>query len=188
MVNTEYEKAYVRLASDVDWKWLMALGIIMLIGGVIALFNPFAASLAVEFIAGAVFLIAGAVQLWLAFTASGQDTGDRWLSGILGAALILLAVALIANPLAGLVTLTLLVAVLFGVMGILRIALAFRARPREGWGWILASGILSLILAAVILVGLPGAAMGILGILLGIDLVMSGAVSLALAWRARSDG
>jgi len=177
-----------RLAPDWGWKGLAVLGAIMLLGGFTAFLNPFAASLTVEIVAGAAFLLAGAMQLWLAVTDRTQASGDRWLAGALGVALVLLAVSLIVNPLAGLLTLTVLVALLFAVMGALRVAIGWRLRPREGWGWILASGVMSLALAAVIVVALPGAALGLLGLFLGIDLTVAGVVTLSLAVRRKAQG
>src|SRR6056297_3426065 len=99
--------------APVDWRWMLALGIIMLLGGGLAFLNPFIASLTVEAIAGAAFLVAGAVQAWMAFSDASEDGTARLLNGLLGAALIVLAVLLLANPLAGLVTLTVTVAALF---------------------------------------------------------------------------
>lgn len=174
------------VAPEWGWKGLAVLGTVMLLGGFVAFFNPFAASLTVEIVAGAAFVLAGVMQLWLAFSDKAEGLGDRVLSGALGAVLILLAVWLILNPLAGLVTLTFMVAVLFAVMGALRMALAWRMRPLEGWGWVLASGIVSLVLAAVIVLALPGAALGLLGLFLGIDLTASGIVTLSLAIRRKA--
>jgi uncharacterized membrane protein HdeD (DUF308 family) len=174
------------LSPNMGWKGLAALGVVMLIGGVLAFLNPFAASLAAEAVAGAAFLVAGGVQLWLAVTGRSNTTGDRWLSGALGLALVLFAVSLVLNPLAGLVTLTALVAVFFTVLGALRIGLAWHLRPADGWGWIMVSGVLSLVLAALIVLGLPGAALGILGLFLGIDLTMAGVASLVLAWAKKT--
>src|SRR6056297_2267568 len=182
-VDTDLET----LTPNMGWKGLAVLGVVMLIGGFLAFLNPFAASLAAEAVAGAAFLVAGAVQLWLAVTDKTKTTGDRWLSGALGLALVLFAVTLVLNPLAGLVTLTVLVAALFTVLGALRVGLAWQIRPVQGWGWIMASGVLSLVLAALIVLGLPGAALGILGLFLGIDLTMAGAASLVLAWAKKSD-
>ena len=177
---------FTRDMQETDWRWLAAFGAIMLIGGLLALANPFAASITAEILAGAAFVAGGAVQLWIAAAGTaGADRGTRWLSGGLGAILLLLGIVLIANPLAGLLTLTIAVGALFAGMGAARIALALRWRPAAGWGWMAASGGLSLILAAIILFTLPGSALAILGILLGVDLTVSGAVSLALAWRAR---
>jgi len=176
-----------RLTPNMGWKALALVGVVMLIGGFLAFLNPFAASLAAEAVAGAAFLAAGAVQLWLAVSDRSKTTGDRWLSGALGLALVLFAVTLVLNPLAGLVTLTALVALFFTVLGALRVGLAWHMRPAQGWGWLMASGVMSLLLAALILLGLPGAALGILGLFLGIDLTMAGAVSLSLAWAKRRD-
>lgn len=175
-----------RLTADMGWKGLAVLGVVMLIGGFLAFLNPFAASLAAEAVAGAAFLAAGVVQLWLTVSDTSKTTGDRWLSGALGLALVLFAVSLVLNPLAGLVTLTVLVALFFTVLGALRVGLAWHLRPAPGWGWIMASGVMSLSLAALIILGLPGAALGILGLFLGIDLTMAGAVSLALAWHKKA--
>ena len=181
-----HDRQIDKLVPDWGWKGLAALGAVMLLGGFVAFLNPFAASLTVEMVAGAAFLLAGAMQILLAVTDDSQARGDRWLSGALGTALVLLAVSLVLNPLAGLVTLTLMVAILFAVLGSLRMTLAWRMRPNEGWGWIMASGVLSIILAAVIVIGLPGAALGLLGLFLGIDLTASGVVTLSLAMRRRA--
>ncbi len=177
-----------RLTPDMSWKGLALLGVVMLTGGVLAFLNPFAASLAAEALAGAAFLIAGAMQLGLAIRNRGASTGDRWLSGALGVVLILFAVSLMLDPLAGLVTLTALVALFFTVMGALRVALAWHMRPARGWGWLMAGGALSLVLAALIVLSLPGGALGLLGLFLGIDLAVGGAVTLALAWQRRTQG
>src|SRR6056297_3269041 len=154
------------------WKGLLALGLLMFVGGILAFLNPFAASLTVEALAGVVFLAAGLMELWWAVTERRQETRDRLLTGALGAMLVLLAVLLLLNPLAGLVTLTL--------------AMAWRMRPATGWGWIMASGVISVTLAGLILMALPEAALGLLGIFLGVDLVMAGTVTLALAWARKS--
>jgi len=186
--NTEMTDQLDKLTPDMGWKGLAALGVVMLIGGILAFLNPFAASLAAEGVAGAVFLIAGAMQLVFAVRDSTKTRADRWLSGALGVALILFAVSLVLNPLAGLVTLTALVALFFTVMGALRVALAWHMRPVRGWGWLMAGGAMSLVLAALILLSLPGGALGLLGLFLGIDLTVGGAVTLGLAWHRRARG
>ena len=85
-------------------------------------------------------------------------------------------------------SLTFLVAIFFTVIGALRVGLAWHLRPAWGWGWIMMAGVLSLFLAALIVLGLPEAALGLLGILLGIDLTAAGTVSLALAWQKKNGG
>lgn len=177
---------------DPGWKQLVVVGAVMLIGGFLAFLNPFAASLAAEAIAGAAFLAAGGVMLWQAITNAAASTRDRALTGLLGAVFVLFAVSLIVNPMAGLITLTFLVAIFFTVIGALRVGLAWHMRPAVGWGWILASGVVSLILASLIVLGLPEAALGLLGLLLGlllgVDLTIAGVVSLALAFHKKTRG
>ncbi len=186
MASTQTEMQMTQVYPDWGWKGLLALGLVMLTGGILAFLNPFAASLTVEALAGAVFLAAGLMEIWWALRERQLEMSDRLLMGGLGAMLVLLAVLLLLNPLAGLVTLTFAVALMFVVMGALRMAMAWRMRPVNGWGWIMASGVMSLALAALILLALPEAAMGLLGIFLGVDLVMAGSVTLALAWARKS--
>ncbi|MGK7753479.1 MULTISPECIES: HdeD family acid-resistance protein [unclassified Roseovarius] len=162
---------------------LTILGLVMLVGGMLAFFNPFAASLTVTAVAGAAFLLAGLTQLWLAFSDRGDALGGRMLGGLIGLALVLFAVSLLLNPVAGLITLTLAVAVLFAILGLLRLVYAFRMRARHGWGWIAGAGLMSLALAGMIVLGLPGAAADVLGLFLGVDLTLSGIATLALAWN-----
>ena len=176
------------LAPNLGWKKLAVLGAVMLIGGLLAFLNPFAASLAAEAVAAAAFLTAGGLQMWQAMTDTTKNTGDRWMTGLLGAVFVLFAVSLLVNPLAGLVTLTFLAAIFFTVIGALRVGLAWHLRPAGGWGWIMVSGVLSLLLAALIVLGLPEAALGLLGLFLGIDLTAAGVVSLALAWQKKTRG
>ncbi len=173
---------------DIGWKGLTVLGLIMLIGGALAFLNPFAASLTVEAVAGAAFFLAGVTQVWMAFSPSREDTGARVLDGILGVLLVLFALSLLFDPLGGLITLTFVVAVFFAAMGMVRVIAAFRARPRQGWGWMMASGVMSVALALVIVLGLPQSALRILGLFLAIDLTMAGISTLYLAWRAKETG
>ena len=186
MASPQTDMDMTQVYPDWGWKGLLALGLVMFSGGILAFLNPFAASLTVEALAGAVFLAAGLMELWRAVRERELEMSDRLLMGGLGAMLALLAVVLLLNPLAGLVTLTFAVALMFVVMGALRMAMAWRMRPATGWGWIMASGVISITLAGLILMALPEAALGLLGIFLGVDLVMAGTVTLALAWARRS--
>ena len=100
--------------------------------------------------------------------------------------LIAFGVTLFIDPLAGIVSLTLMVAVLFLALGGARAYLAVRMRSREGWGWLLASGVVSAVLGVFILLSLPEAAGAVLGIVLSVELLASGSGLLGLAvarWR-----
>ena len=186
MADYDQDQDIETLAPDLGRKKLGVLGIVMLLGGLLAFLKPFAASLAAEAVAGLAFLTAGVMQLWQAITDTTRSTGDRGLTSLLGVVFVLFAISLVLNPLAGLITLTFLVAVFFTVIGALRVGLAWHLRPTRGWGWIMTSGVLSLLLAALIVLGLPEAALGLLGLFLSVDLTVAGVVTLALAWQKKA--
>ena len=115
----------------------------------------------------------------------------RWKGFILammGALLSLGIGILLLYPLTGILSLTLVIAVFFMAGGLFRILLAFRLRPLDHWGWLLVSGILSLLLAAIILTQWPTAAAWLLGLLVGIDLMFSGWTLLMLGIAAARSG
>lgn len=170
-----------RLKSS--WVWLALLAVISLVGGVLALFNPFAATLAATLMAGWAFAILGVIQLVQAFQVRGWG-GFVW-SLLFGVLTLVVGISLIFNPLAGMVSLTLLVAVMFLIMGAIKLMYGFSLRPVSGWGWVLASGILSLALGIMILADFPYSATAVLGILLGIELLSNGVLFLLVALGLR---
>ncbi|EKE45310.1 hypothetical protein OCGS_0400 [Oceaniovalibus guishaninsula JLT2003] len=164
--------------------WTIAMGVLLLIGGLLSFFNPFAASLTVQSLVAAFLLLAGIAQIWIAFRASDGSTGGRWVTGILGLLLILFAISLWVQPLAGLLSLTLVVAAFFLATGIVRIWIGFRMRHRRRWGWIVASGVVSVILALMIFFSLPLSALTILGIFFGVELTMAGVALIAVGMES----
>ncbi len=168
-----------------DWKWLLAFGLLMALGGIVALLNPLAASITATAIAAAAFAVAGVLQIWMGL--AGLDgTGSRAGSVILGLLFLLFAVSVVFNPLGGVISLTLLMGLFFFVLGLVRLWLGYRLRPRRGWTWIVAAGVVSVLLGLVILAAVPQGALGILGIILGVELLSSGATAVAAALVARS--
>ncbi|MFC4731858.1 HdeD family acid-resistance protein [Salipiger abyssi] len=167
-----------------DWRWMLVLGAVLIVGGVLAFLNPFAASLTVVALAGGVFILGGVLQLWIAFQYAGP-TAARLVAGLLGLLVLAFGVALIANPLAGIISLTLLIAGFFLAMGVLRIWLGFHLRDRTGWGWLVAAGAVSVLLGLLIVLAMPEAAAGLLGLFLGVDLLSSGVGMTVLALRMR---
>lgn len=167
-----------------DWRWILILGALLIVGGLMAFIKPFAASLTAVAIAGSILTLGGIVQLWIAF----QDTGSRGarlVSAILGLLILAFGISLLANPLAGIVSLTLLIAGFFLAMGVLRIWLGLHLRARRGWGWMVASGVVSFGLGIAVVLAVPNAAGGLLGLFLGVDLVSSGIGATALALKLR---
>lgn len=184
MTDQTHDRPYRRSPTRPDWKWGFAFGILLIVGGLIAFLNPFIASLTVEAIAAAAFLMGGAMQLWMS-VASDDGRGQRIASAVLGLLLVLFALALLLNPLVGLISLTLLVASFILAMGLVRLWIALRVRGRAGWGWMAAAGIVSILLAVVIFAAVPEGALGILGLFLGVELVFSGAAASVAALAMR---
>jgi uncharacterized membrane protein HdeD (DUF308 family) len=166
-----------------SWVWMAVLAVISVIGGFFALLNPLAATLAATAIAGWVFALLGALQIIQAFRVTDWP-GFLW--GLLfGILIFVVGLSLLFDPLAGMVSLTLLVAVLFLVMGVVKIMYAFSLRPISGWGWVLVSGLVSLLLGVMILANFPWSAVSVLGILLGVELLSNGVLFLLLALGLR---
>ena len=167
-----------------SWIWMAVLAVISIIGGVVALINPFAATLAATVMAGWVFALLGALQILQSFRVTGWP-GFLW-ALLFGILTLVVGLSLIFNPLAGMVSLTLLVAVLFLITGVVKIMYSFSLRPLSGWGWVLASGIVSLVLGVMILGNFPWAAVSVLGILLAVELLSNGVLFLLLALGLRN--
>jgi uncharacterized membrane protein HdeD (DUF308 family) len=167
------------------WQLFLTQGVIMTILGVLAVIWPQISTVAVDVYVGWLFLLSGVVGLATMFLA--QDVqAFLWL--LLTAALSLfVGIALLWHPVEGAVSLTLVLIAFFIVEGIFQIvaSLSYRDVFPGQWGWMLASGIVDLILAALIIKGWPSTAAWALGLIVGINLVTSGAaiVMVALAGK-----
>lgn len=168
------------------WTWMMVLAVICIIGGFMALLNPFGATLIAVVLAGWIFLAQGVIQVVHAFRVRNWP-GFIWSLG-LGVLSLIVGVVLVADPLAGSVSLTVLVAVLLLLTGVAKTMFALVLRPASGWIWVLASGLISVLLGVMILAGLPSTAATILGLLLGIELVSNGVLFLFVAMGLRQLG
>ena len=165
------------------WGWLLAFGIIQLIAGALAVAIPVWASIVGVALFGWVMIVSAIFQLVHAFRVRRwQGFALHFLGGILYAAAGILT---LLYPFSGLAALTFILAALFLVDGVSRVVLGVRQRGKEGWGWFLAGGIVSLLVAALLLIGWPGTALWAIGLLLGINLVFSGATNAALAMDCR---
>jgi len=168
-----------------SWRFLLIEGIILVVLGAAAVIIPPIATLAVEIILGWLFLVSGLVGLFMTFMMR-HAPGFWW--SLFSAVLALAAgVVLIGWPLSGAVSLTLLLIVFFVMEGVATIMYALdhkRELPAQ-WGFMLASGIVDLVLAAIIYAGLPGTAAWAIGLMVGINMLFGGVALIALALRAR---
>jgi uncharacterized membrane protein HdeD (DUF308 family) len=167
-----------------NWGWLLALGILMIILGVLAIAAPYGATLAVQFALGWILVIGGIAEAIHAFMAKGW--GGFVLELLSAILYVVVGVLLLTNPVGGALALTIVLAVFLIVEGIFKILMAFRVRDHGGWGWLLASGILSVLLGVLIWAEWPYSGLWVIGLLVGIQLVFTGwsLVMLSLAARA----
>jgi uncharacterized membrane protein HdeD (DUF308 family) len=162
--------------------WFFALGIAFIVLGVLSILLPFAASLVTTIVIGWLLVLGGLFQGFHAVQ-NRRWAGSSW--AIVGAVLQVIAgVLLIVFPVTGTVTLTLVLAAFFVAQGILKIIRAVQHRGMPAWGWLLFDGIVSLALGVMIWLGWPSTAAWALGLLVGIDLLMSGSSMLLIGLGA----
>jgi len=167
------------------WGLFLFEGIVLVILGVLAVMAPAIASVAATLFFGWLLLISGIVGLYTTFRA--RQAPGFWWSLISAAAGIVAGVLLIGWPLIGRLSLTaVLIAFLFveGAVSIMY-ALEHRSALTGRWGWMLASGILDVVLGVILFAGLPGTALWALGLLLGINLLFGGWAMIVMALYAR---
>lgn len=171
-----------QLVTD-KWGWFLALGIVFIVAGLAAIAFPFVSGIAAKVVLGWLFLIGGVMMIVHAFQAPGWG-GFLW-EVLIGLLYVVVGGYLAFFPIAGLLTLTVVIAALFIAEGIFESIMAFRVRPHDGWIWLLLSGIAALAVGVIIAMGLPESAVWALGLLVGINLLFSGwsYVFLALAGR-----
>jgi uncharacterized membrane protein HdeD (DUF308 family) len=168
------------------WKLYLFEGILLLILGAIAIIIPPIATLAVTIVIGWLFLISGIVGLVTTFMM--RNAPGFWWSLVSAALAVVAGGWLLARPLSGAVSLTIVVVVFFIIEGIASIMFALEhKRELSGrWGWMLVSGVIDLILAFVIFTGLPGTAAWAIGLLVGINMIFGGSALIAMALHARN--
>jgi uncharacterized membrane protein HdeD (DUF308 family) len=169
------------------WRLFLAEGIVLVVLGLAAIVIPPIAGLATTIIIGWLFVIGGAVGI-VATSGAHRAPGFGW--SLFSAIVALIAgMVLLWNPWQGLATLTYVLIAFFLIDGILIIVLALEHR-REltgRWEWMMIGGIMDLVLALIIISGLPGSLAWALGLLVGIDLVWGGMSLIAMALAARGE-
>ncbi len=170
-----------------SWRFLLIEGIILVALGAAAIIVPPIATLAVEIILGWLFFISGIVGLVMTFMM--RHAPGFWWSLFSAILAIAAGAVLLGWPVSGALSLTLLLIAFFILEGIATImyALEHKRELSGRWGWVLASGIVDLALAAILFAGLPGTAAWAIGLLVGINLLFGGAALIGLALHARHD-
>jgi uncharacterized membrane protein HdeD (DUF308 family) len=183
--SPEDTRRAVASAIHKHWGLFLIEGIVLVLLGAAAIILPVVATLAFTLLIGWLFLLSGAIGLVTTFWMRNAP-GFWWslLSAVIGIAA---GIVLIRWPISGTVSLTLVLIAFFVVEGIVTLMYAFehRAQLSGRWGWMLASGIVDLILAGIIFAGLPETATWALGLLVGINLLFGGTAMIGMALAAR---
>ncbi len=162
-------------------SWFMILGVALIALGIVAVIFPLATTIAVKLFLGWIILIGGLVTAFHAF--STQKWSAFFYNLLVGLLYVIVGAWLAFLPLSGVITLTVLLALLFIFQGILQASLAFRLKPRDGWGWILIAGIVAIVAGFMLITGLPSTAAWAIGLLAGISMISSGWAYLSIALR-----
>ena len=172
-VPDDIQREFRQAVKD-HWVMFLIQGLVMVLLGLFAIAAPMIATLAVDFYAGWLFLISGIVGVVTLL--KQRNIPDFWWTMIAAALAVIAGILLILRPAAGALTLTLLLTGFFIAEGIALVvaSLRFRGVVANSWVWMLFSGIVDLVLAAIIIAGLPGTAAWTLGLLVGINLLMGG--------------
>ena len=187
-IDNEMEQSRRRVLSAIRRHWVLFLieGIVLVVFGAIAVVLPGIAALTVTILLGWLFLFSGI--LGLVTTIWMRQLPGFWWSLLSALLAILTGIALLAWPFGGVLSLTLVLAVFFVIEGVASImyALEHRREFTGRRGWMLASGVIDLVLAVLILVGFPGTASWAIGLLVGINMLMGGVALVAMALHARA--
>lgn len=167
------------------WWLFVVEGVVLFVLGLLAVLVPALATIGFTLFLGWLFLLSGVMGLVATFYAR-QAPGFWWslVSAVLGIAVGLI---LLVSPAGGAISLTLLLIVFFVMEGVATImyALDHRRELSGRWGLLLVSGAVDLVLAAMILAGLPGTAAWALGLLVGVNMIFGGAALVAMGLYAR---
>ena len=164
--------------------WLMVLGVVTLIAGFLSIASPLISGLGVTVLVGIAMVIAAVARTVGAFRAASFGQGAlAFIGGILT---LVAGVLLVARPGIGLATLTLLLGGVLLVDGVAGAVLAFRVRPEKGWGWMLFSAVMAVVLGFLLLKEWPLSGQWAIGTLVGINLVFAGFSMISIGSSART--
>jgi uncharacterized membrane protein HdeD (DUF308 family) len=163
--------------------WSIALSVLMIVAGVLAITVPFIAGVAMTALVGWLLIFSGLLHFALAWR-GGTASAVLWeiLLGIVYGAI---GFYMLVNPVAGLASLTLAIAIYLLIEGALEFVLSFQLRPAPGSGWLLVDGIITLVLAVMIWSTWPSSAVWVVGTLVGISMFFSGITRLMFSMAAR---
>jgi uncharacterized membrane protein HdeD (DUF308 family) len=164
--------------------WVIVWGVSLIVAGFVAIVEPGIAAVATTLLLAWLFVFAGVVGLVYAYQQRAHD-GFAW-KLISGLALLALGISMLVFPIASIASLALLIGAFLLASGISSVLLALKLRPREGWGWVLFDGALSILLGIMIALGWPQNSIEFVGILVGFCLISGGVWRIMLGRALRA--
>jgi len=164
-------------------NWSIALSVLLIIAGLIALLLPFISGVAITLFFGWMMILSGITHLIFAFKT--HATGGRIWEAVVGAVYLFTGFVLIMHPLDSLLVLTLVLAYYLFFEAVVEFIQFFQLRPRHGAGWLIVDGIITLILAVMIWRAWPASSVWVIGTLVGISMIFSGFSRLMLSLAAK---
>ncbi|MFZ0770415.1 MAG: DUF308 domain-containing protein [Candidatus Sulfotelmatobacter sp.] len=168
-----------RHASTLSIIW----GVLLIIFGMLAIGSPFLAAVAVNVVIAWLIILAGVVHLALALHTHGA--GSMIWKLLVGLAYLCFGGYLIVHPVLGVASLTLVLASLFVIEGVLDVVLFFKMRPMHGSNWVLIDGIVTLLLGGMIYEQWPSSSAWAIGTLVGVSMIISGISRVAMSLAVR---
>jgi len=163
--------------------WSVVLSTLMILAGLLAIALPQLAGVAIDALIAWLLIFSGVVHLMYAWHT--RTAGAALWEVLVGVAYAGVGLYLLVFPVAGLVSLTLALALYLFVEGVMEFALSFQLRPMPGTGWLLFDGIVTLVLAAMIWTTWPWNTPWVIGTLVGISMLLSGLTRLMLSVAVR---
>jgi uncharacterized membrane protein HdeD (DUF308 family) len=173
------QSGVVRSASTLSAVW----GVLLIIFGMLAVGSPLMAAVAVNLVIAWLIVLAGVVHVAVAF--HKREAGGLIWRLVVGLAYVVFGVYLFARPALGVVSLTLVLATLFLIEGILDIVLFFKIRSSHGSSWVLIDGIITLLLGLMIYAQWPSSSVWAIGTLVGVSMIFSGITRIMLSLTVR---
>jgi len=168
------------------WLWYLIEGVLLVVAGILAVIYPVVSSVSVVVLLGWLLIVSGVLQ-GISLIGAGQ-VPHFWLQLISVILAVLVGVLFLRDPAQELLTITLLLIIFFMIEGISKIVFSLTIRPFPNWGGVLASGLVGILLSAVLWSSLPVTALWLIGLLIGIELISVGAAIAYLAWQVRRSG
>ena len=180
-MSTEARNQTMRILQE-RFGWTIALGVLMIILGIIAIAQPLFSTLAIARLLGWIFIVGGLGQLIYALQTHG--VGPFYLKLGLSILYVIAGGLLLQHTAGSILFLTLLVGILFLLDGICRVILAFQLKAVPNWQWVLANGVVTLILGIFISSQWPSTASWVIGLLVGIGLFVTGLSTIMISMAA----